>query len=450
MAASTELKIVLSVVDQASSAFAKTSASIEAMSKTALVMGGVITGAIALTVKAAADAQAKMANLHATLQAMGSDTPAVSDAILKAADAAVKLGFDNEDAALSITKFYQRTKDMARAKNIDLATATNLVNMALSGSGKALLAYGIHIKDAATPLEALGELQDAVKGQSAAFSQTFEGQMQILTSESQQFMQTIGAQLLPVLTQLFAILTPILQKIMDWVTEHPKMTQVIVLSVAALGALLTVIGTIGLAIPALSAGFAVLAGPIGIAIGLITALGLVFYNVYQITTLLETSLPEILAGISAYWKEFITWLETKIIDPIEDFFAGMWNAIANGAQTAMTTVMAYIQPILDAVSRVASGISSVVSSVGGGVKSAYNAVSSFVTGKAVGGSVNAGQSYLVGENGPELFTPFSSGGITANGGGGVTINITGTFMSQDAAKQMGDMIITQFKRIAKI
>jgi hypothetical protein len=39
-------------------------------------------------------------------------------------------------------------------------------------------------------------------------------------------------------------------------------------------------------------------------------------------------------------------------------------------------------------------------------------------GRASGGSVSSGMSYLVGEQGPELFTPGSSGGITPNGGWG--------------------------------
>lgn len=41
--------------------------------------------------------------------------------------------------------------------------------------------------------------------------------------------------------------------------------------------------------------------------------------------------------------------------------------------------------------------------------------------RATGGPVSSGQSYLVGERGPELFTSGSSGGITPNGGGGTTI-----------------------------
>ena len=44
--------------------------------------------------------------------------------------------------------------------------------------------------------------------------------------------------------------------------------------------------------------------------------------------------------------------------------------------------------------------------------------------RAMGGPVTGGKSYLVGENGPEIFTPGASGGITPNnqiGGGGITI-----------------------------
>jgi len=45
-----------------------------------------------------------------------------------------------------------------------------------------------------------------------------------------------------------------------------------------------------------------------------------------------------------------------------------------------------------------------------------------------GGPVSGGSSYLVGERGPEIFTPASSGMITANGAGGttnVTVNVSG-------------------------
>jgi hypothetical protein len=48
--------------------------------------------------------------------------------------------------------------------------------------------------------------------------------------------------------------------------------------------------------------------------------------------------------------------------------------------------------------------------------------------RALGGPVNGGSSYLVGERGPELFTPLSSGNITPNsamGGNTITVNVNG-------------------------
>lgn len=65
----------------------------------------------------------------------------------------------------------------------------------------------------------------------------------------------------------------------------------------------------------------------------------------------------------------------------------------------------------------------------------------FGGGKAAGGPVNAGTTYLVGERGPELFTPSGSGTIIPNnklGGGGGSINITvnGAIDPESTARQI--------------
>lgn len=70
------------------------------------------------------------------------------------------------------------------------------------------------------------------------------------------------------------------------------------------------------------------------------------------------------------------------------------------------------------------------------VDKAFGAITGFfgggsatpASGKAIGGSVQAGQPYMVGERGPELFVPNSQGSIVPNGnlggGGGVVVNQT--------------------------
>ena len=79
----------------------------------------------------------------------------------------------------------------------------------------------------------------------------------------------------------------------------------------------------------------------------------------------------------------------------------------------ITKIKQFIQLIKD--NPVVSGISGLIDRVFGGAR-------------AMGGPVSSGTSYLVGEQGPELFTPSRSGAIIPNhslgGGGGAVINLT--------------------------
>ena len=74
------------------------------------------------------------------------------------------------------------------------------------------------------------------------------------------------------------------------------------------------------------------------------------------------------------------------------------------------------------------------------------------SGRAVGGSVMGRTSYLVGENGPELFTPSTSGRITPNGLGGgsgvnVVVNVQGSVIREkDLAVTIRDNIGVLMRR----
>lgn len=67
--------------------------------------------------------------------------------------------------------------------------------------------------------------------------------------------------------------------------------------------------------------------------------------------------------------------------------------------------------------------------------------------RAMGGPVSMGQTYMVGENGAEFFTPGANGFITPQGKGGsnITININGPVSSRDVAEEYGNMIIKQLQ-----
>ena len=64
-------------------------------------------------------------------------------------------------------------------------------------------------------------------------------------------------------------------------------------------------------------------------------------------------------------------------------------------------------------------VGSVVGGGGGGLAGALAGLLGGLPGRATGGPVSPGRAYVVGERGPEMFVPASSGRIEAGGGGAV-------------------------------
>jgi hypothetical protein len=74
--------------------------------------------------------------------------------------------------------------------------------------------------------------------------------------------------------------------------------------------------------------------------------------------------------------------------------------------------------------------------------------------RAEGGPVNSGRSYIVGERGPELFVPGSSGSIVPNdamrsggGGGGPSVNITYNIAAGVTRSELGPLLESERKRL---
>ncbi len=81
-----------------------------------------------------------------------------------------------------------------------------------------------------------------------------------------------------------------------------------------------------------------------------------------------------------------------------------------------------------AAATVRSGLSALIGGgSGGGLVSLGSAVIGALTGlpgRATGGPVSPGRAYLVGERGPELFVPTSSGAVTSSGGGARDVRVS--------------------------
>ena len=180
---------------------------------------------------------------------------------------------------------------------------------------------------------------------------------------------------------------------------------------------------------------------------------------------------------------------TELQDPINmaqrgaqgigDAFASSFQGIMTGTQTAQEALASFFQNIaksfLDMATEIiaqmvimyafkqllglfgggATGIGSVGNFSGAfsGTAASFNPSSfgmSLLPGRANGGPVSSGQTYMVGERGPELFVPGRSGTIVANdkmgGGGGVNVVVnvdaSGSKVEGDEqeGKQLGRLI----------
>lgn len=275
-------------------------------------VGTALGGFVAMSVRSAAEAQAMNASMVATLKAtgaVGKQLDKLTDSVLTASAGFVKLGFDDEQAAKSMTQMYQRTGDMtkaleltslaadlARAKNMDLASATNAVGLVLSGNGRLLKQYGIELDETLTPLEALSKLQGMVGGQSEAFAKSFEGQMQVLNQTWDNFLQLVGDKFLPVAQQMLEKLIPFVENtlpkwidntitLVKWMNEHRG--TVAVLAGAVAGALVPAAYAAATAFTAFAVSTTIALAPFMIGGAVLVGLALVVKYLYDIDNLTQ-------------------------------------------------------------------------------------------------------------------------------------------------------------------
>lgn len=121
-------------------------------------------------------------------------------------------------------------------------------------------------------------------------------------------------------------------------------------------------------------------------------------------------------------------------------------------------IKGFLQESITQYQSYANSVNSILNTIkytGGGYVNPNMSMMIPVSGKrASGGPVSMGQSYLVGENGPELFTPTQYGAISASAGnsGGLTIVVTGnSFVGREGiADQISRDIMAALKSNVKL
>jgi len=337
--------------------------------------------------------------------------------------------------------------DISAGGTISLEAASNALARAAEGNTTSLGKLGVGLTKAQLATMSMDEITIALSetfgGQAAAQADTFAGKMARLNVAFEEGKETVGSFVLDAVTPLFEIFVNKIIPVIQQLSEElgPKLTPIfqalqiyirdfVIPTFKAIWEFIT-----NFVVPALRD----LLTPI--INGLRFAFDLVAKKIEEN--------KDKLAPLLTLFKNVATF--------VRDFLAPVIGTVLGlafkGLGIAIGVIIDVFATLVDLIAKAFSAIKAIVKFItdnpltrfiSGALETAFGG------GKAAGGPVRSGTSYLVGERGPELFTPNSSGMITPNNrlGGGTTINlnVTGAIDPEGTARTIIDVLNNSFYR----
>ena len=344
--------------------------------------GLAITGALTMAVKSAAEEEAGIIKLTQALANVGVEYDSVKDSlegVINATQQKTSIADDQQRAALQslleVTGDYNKALellplalDMAAAKGMDAASASQIIGRVAQGNTTILSRYGIQLREGATATEALGSLQQKFGGQAAAYGQSVAGQFALIKNNISDVMESIGGTLLPILRDLFVNhINPLITSLKAWADEHPGLVKQLVILVGVVGGFAAILGPILIMLPTLAASFTLLMGPVGLVILAITALVAVGTLIVMNWETISRKAKEIWGGIA-------------------DFFSNVWESISGYVKENWDKILAILFPAVGLpvlIARNWGAISDIVKNIWEGitgfVKNGWDNVVEFMT-----------------------------------------------------------------------
>lgn len=232
----------------------------------------------------------------------------------------------------------------------DAVNVANLMGKAMQGNTGALTRVGITFDEAqeqvlkyGTEEERAAMLAEVINQNVGNMNETLAntplGQIQQMKNTVGDLKEEIGAQLAPVVSQLAqwvsANLLPAIQNFIAFMESHPIIAKAIVGITAFLaiaGPLLTMIGGIAMGISALSGVFAVLASPVTLIIGLITALVAGFMYLWNTSSAFRAFFIKIWWEIKDTVQSVVSFFQSaiQIIKQVWGGITGFFSGIVQG------------------------------------------------------------------------------------------------------------------------
>ena len=328
--------------------------------------------------------------------------------------------------------------DVAAGSGKSLEAVTNAMAKAQEGNAGALAKLGIGLSAAELKTMSMeqitAKLAETFGGQAAEKADTFQGKMARLNVAFSEGKETVGSFVLDAITPMVSgfvnTVVPAVQKLAEEL--GPKLTPIFT----------TLTGYIrDYVIPTFKA----------IAAFIVEFVIPAFSNALTpVINGLRSACEKVTSKIEENKEKFEPLLDLfKVIDTfVRDVYAPVIGKILGTAFNVLGTAVGIIidlfADLVDVINKAFNAIKAIVNFVKNNpVTKAIGGIfdTVFGGGKAMGGPVNPGTSYVVGERGPELFMPNRSGTIIPNnklGGGGTVINLTvnGAIDGESTARQI--------------
>lgn len=365
-------------------------------------------------VKSAIEDEAAQKKLATTLGNVTDATDKQIASVERAITAmSLQYGVSDEQLRPSLDRLVRSTKDVTKAQELqqlaldiaagtgkDLTAVSEALGKAYDGNLGALKRLGVGIDESILKNKdfdgAVAALSATFEGQATVQADTFQGKMARLSVAFDEAKESVGGFILEAIT-------PIIENIVN------KVIPAISSFIDSMGGRKSILSAFNEFIDAAKL----------FVLPVIEGIKNAWDTVKQA---IEDNKDE-LAAIIEFAKKFLL-----------PFFGG---ALKVGIE-ALAKAFGLILNVVGAIIRGLEKMISIGQSIGGAVSGLFGG------GKAMGGPVSAGTTYLVGEQGPELFTPSSSGNIIPNNklatGQTVNINVSGAIDPISTARQIAQIL----------
>jgi phage-related protein len=350
----------------------------------------------------------------------------------------------DSDAAL---KLQATAIDVAAGSGKSLEAVTNAMAKAAEGNAGSLAKLGVGLTAAQLKTmsmeEITAQLAATFGGQAAEKADTFAGKMDRLKVAFSEGKETVGSFVLDAITPMVSgfvnTVIPAIQKLSEEL--GPKLTPIFQ----------TLTGYIkDNVIPTFKAIFGFITDFVIPALRdfltpVINGLRAAFEKVAG--KIEENS--EKLQPLVTFFKAFAVFVRDTLAPVLGKVLGGAFEILG----AAIGGVIDFFATLVDLINKAYNAIKAIVNFIKNNpvtqfIGGAFEAT--FGGGRAMGGPVASGTSYVVGERGPELFVPNTAGTIIPNGGsgGGSTINLTvnGAIDAEGTARTIVDVLNRSFSR----